>query len=219
MQQAIVPLNPAVFSAWGLLNADYREDVVRSFVAPLAEVSAADLQAQFEQLEAEAKAWLEANTVGGHGLSLERFADMRYLGQEHTIRVPVAEGDVDDPSLAGLRQRFDRHYEQAYAHALPDHELEFVVLRLVASGKIDRPPMSRLAPGGTAPAASGQREIYMADLKETRACSFYPREQLAPGSAIAGPAIIEEWSTTILLLPGQALQVDDFGNLRMTRST
>ena len=219
MKQAVVPQNAAVFSAWGLLNADYREDVVRSFVMPLAEVSAAELRDRFEALEDEAKSWLASNTAGGHDLSVERFADMRYLGQEHTIRVPIRESDINGAGLGDLREQFDCHYERAYAHALPDHDLEFVVLRLVATGMIDRPPVSRIGPAGSPAEPMEPRSIYFADEKKAMDCDVFPRNELSPGKKISGPAIIEEWSTTILELPGQAAVVDVFGNLLMTRES
>ena len=217
MKQALIPERPAVFSAWGLLNADYREDVTRSFIAPLGDVGADGLRRHFDELRDEASAWLARHTRGSGRLRFERFAEMRYLGQEHTIRVPVLEADFGDAALAPLRARFDQVYEKAYAHALPGHELEFVILRLVATGAVGRPPMRRMAPGaGGAPASQAVRNIYLADSKDRRDCPVYERDALPAGASVAGPAIVEEWNTTMLVLPGQEASVDEYGNLRIS---
>jgi N-methylhydantoinase A len=214
MKEAIIPRNPAVFSAWGLLNADYREDVTRSYVRPLADTNADGLRAAFDSLVDEAAGWLGENTSGTGDLQFDRFAEMRYLGQEHTIRIPVYEKDFADAGLATLRTRFDRVYEKAYAHALPDHELEFVILRVVATGPTDRPAIQPLPPGDSDPIkASSSRSIYAADNKRSFDCDVFDRDGLGPGAHVDGPAVVEEWTTTILVLPGQAADVDRWGNL------
>ena len=180
---------------------------------------AAELRSEFDALIAESSDWLARHTSGTGELRFERFAEMRYLGQEHTIRVPVREEDFAPEGLATLRRRFDEVYEKAYAHALPDHELEFVILRLVATGPIERPPILPRPPGdgGTA-VPSGSRTIYVADRKHSLDCALFDRDRLDPGVNIGGPAIIEEWSTTILVLADQAADVDRFGNLSITET-
>jgi N-methylhydantoinase A len=212
MKQSIVPQNPAVFSAWGLLNADYREDVVRSFVEPMASVSTQKLETLFKHLEHEAREWFDARRIEAAGLLIERYAEMRYLGQEHTIRIPVLDTDFEDSDLGDLRLRFDTVYDKAYAHALPDHALEFVMLRLVATGLIDRPSLAEPASLQSNNGA-GKREIFVADERRTATCDVHDRASVLPGSRIVGPAIIEEWSTTILILPGQQATTDRYGNL------
>ena len=215
MKQAIVPQNAAVFSAWGLLNADYREDVTRPFLRPLAEVTPQELHAQLQVLEDEARDWLSSQKIEGTDLTIERYAEMRYLGQEHTIKVPIREDELSGPDLSRLRRRFDTFYDKAYAHALPDHDLEFVILRLVAISEIEKPPLSEIAvpEDSSGIVSTGKRKIYLADEKRSFDCDVYDRESLAPGSKIDGPVIVEEWTTTILTLLGQQVTIDRFGNL------
>ncbi|MCH7822883.1 MAG: hydantoinase/oxoprolinase family protein [Proteobacteria bacterium] len=215
MKQAIVPQNAAVFSAWGLLNADYREDVTRPFLRPLAEVTPQELHAQLQVLEDEARDWLSSQKIEGTDLTIERYAEMRYLGQEHTIKVPIREDELSGPDLSRLRRRFDTFYDKAYAHALPDHDLEFVILRLVAISEIEKPPLSEIAvpEDSSGIVSTGKRKIYLADEKRFFDCDVYDRESLAPGSKIDGPVIVEEWTTTILTLLGQQVTIDRFGNL------
>ncbi|MEZ4557583.1 MAG: hypothetical protein R2854_14235 [Caldilineaceae bacterium] len=120
MTRALIPVNPAMFSAWGLLNADFREDLNRQIVRPLTTLDPAEVAAVMDGLAAEAVAHLRANQIDDAATVLEYFADLRYLGQEHTVRVPLLRSDLETPRLAATKARFDEYHEQAYAHNLPD---------------------------------------------------------------------------------------------------
>ncbi len=93
-ERAIVPVNPANFSSWGLLNADYREDLTRMFVQPLAETTPDELGSVLQAMEAEARQMLSANGIDSSDLTARTFAEMRYVGQEHTVRVPLLDSDL-----------------------------------------------------------------------------------------------------------------------------
>ena len=168
MRRVIVPRYPATFSAYGLLNADYREDVSRTFVKPQAEVTPSELAERFGELEVEAKNWFEEQGLASEGLVVERFAELRYLGQEHSLKIPVEVSDLSAGNLTALRERFDAYYEQAYAHALKEHGLEFVALRLSASLQTEKPNVQTLEaastsrPRGRDPAARGVRRLAQA---------------------------------------------------------
>ena len=220
MKQVIIPRNAAVFSAWGLLNADYREDVTCAFVTNFDEVTNDALNVQFQVLETEARSWLESQGISGSRLSIERYAEMRYQGQEHTIKVPIMTDDFVAGDLNELRHRFDDYYRKAYSHALPAHDVEFVMLRLVAVGEIDKPAIPILSSDETqeTDVAVGRRALYLADERKRSDCAVRSRELLHPGTNIPGPAIIEEWTTTILVLRGQLVSSDKLGNL-MIRAT
>ena len=214
---AIIPQNPAVFSAWGLLNADYREDVESSFMRPMQEVDGSELCSAFDHLQRRAEDWFTDNGLSDESLEIERFAEMRYLGQEHTIKVPVLKDDFSDLPLQALRRRFDQYYETAYTHSFPDYDLEFVVLRLAATSANAKPNYPEIASAGQGeqPASSGMRHIYDPGVGESE-YPLYARETLRGGHAAIGPAVIEEWNSTILLLRKQNLRVDQFGNLIMS---
>ncbi len=147
--QAIVPVNPANFSSWGLLNADYREDLTRMFVRPLAETTPDELRGVLEAMVADARQTLSDNDIEGD-LNARSFAEMRYVGQEHTVRVPLLDEDLRDGAFAALRGRFDSLHEQAYAHMLPDKPVEIVRLRLAAVVTAPTPEMIPLSGCGSA---------------------------------------------------------------------
>ncbi len=218
MTQAVIPINPATFSAWGLLNADYRDDVTSSFVYPITQVTPAHLGECLAGLEAEARQRLIDNQLDPEAIVIERYADCRYLGQEHTLKVPVLPEDLRTPDLSALKTRFDAYHEQAYAHALPDHEAEIVHLRLTAQGITHKPTVPELTGRGysLAEAEKSRRPVIFAGSDAPRDCPIYDRERLSPGITIPGPAIVEEWTSTTLVPPGQQLAVDEYGNLILT---
>ena len=215
MKEAIVPLNPAIFSAWGLLNADYREDFNRTTVFDLVGMTGNDLSAAFDKLQDSEQSQITNNQP--LATTLQRFADCRYAGQEHTVTVPVLDEDLTADDLSMLKQRFDAAHEHAYAHALPDHPAEVVNLRLRALGVTTKPQLKKMAQATTTAtnAQKGSRTVYFDS--GPAECAVYDRAKLAAGNRFEGPAIVEEWTSTILIRPGQLVSVDEFGNLRITQ--
>ena len=210
--RAIVPLYPAAFSAWGLLNADYREDVTYTGVHALANLSPAQLGNFFEPLIVDVMDRLRQMGVSDDNILIERFAELRYAGQEHPLRVPVLAADLTGFDLAQLRQRFDDAHEQAHAHALPQAAVELVHIHVSGLGKTPKPVLPELAVGLDKNNQRVERSVCF-DGHTVVACPVYQRESLGTGATLHGPAIVEEWSSTVLVWPGQTLQVDSFGNL------
>ncbi len=218
MARAIIPVNPANFSAWGLLNADFREDFSLTRVCALADLPADELSLRLADLGAEAVERLKQNGVSPDTIVVEQFADLRYLGQEHTVKVPIQPDDLRDPALSPLRARFDALHEKAYAHALPEMPVEMVNLRLSAVG-VTRKPETRELPERPERAESARksgRRVFFEGSAVPVECSIYDRTGLGPGHRLEGPAIVEEWTSTTLVLPGQRLEVDSYGNLVLT---
>lgn len=210
MKQAIIPVNPAIFSAWGLLNADFREDVNRTLVFPMVGMSGRDLAAKFAQLEATLPP-----TLNDQPQTLYRFADCRYQGQEHTVTIPIVATDFVGDDLGTVKARFDVYHEQAYAHNLPSHSAEIVNLRLRALGVTNKPRLAtmRVGTGDVSAALKGSRPVYFGESAVD--CPVYDRAKLEAGHTFVGPAIVEEWTSTVLVRPNQHLRVDSLGNLIM----
>ena len=213
---AIIPLNPATFSAWGLLNADYREDYVRTFLMPFADLSVDQLKAELAALETELRSRFADYGIASDTTALQFHAAMRYHGQEHTVKVPILAGEFSD-GLRPLRRRLDSLHEQAYALSLPESAAELVNLQASIVGITRKPALKRLAPAPASDPVKGRRPITIRDLDAEIEALVYDRTKLAPGSALKGPAIIEEWTSTALVLPGQRASVDEYGNLIIKR--
>lgn len=214
--QAMIPVGPAVFSAWGILNSDFREDVARTSVQPTASLSVAELLQMFEELAQFAVKRFQRSGVAPDGVHFLRMVDMRYEGQEHAVRVPVpADGELRQGGLEVLVRRFDQLHEQAYAHASPGAPTEVVNLRLSALRELSKPVLRPIPPGSGdgAQAIKARRRVYFKEAGGQVDCPVYDREKLGAGNTFPGPAIVEEWSSTIIVLPEQRLEVDAYGNL------
>ena len=213
---AIIPVDPAVFSAWGILNADFREDLVRTSVMPTGELSVDDLVELFDKLAEASLERLQHSGVSRDGAHFVRLVDMRYQGQEHTVRVPVpSDSELRKSGIEALQHRFDKLHEQTYAHAFPGSPTEVVNLRLSAIRESRKPLVKKVNKGagdGFA-AIKTHRNVYFKETEGQVDCPVYDREKLGGGDRFNGPAIIEEWSSTIIVLPGQSLEVDAYGNL------
>src|SRR5262249_25565227 len=136
--------------------------------------------------------------------------DLRYVGQEFTLQVPVTLEAITAGDRAGIRAAFDALYELRYAHHSPEEPVEMVNIRLALIGKRPRPSFPRLAEGGLAE-PSHERAVHFAD--EALRCPVYPRETLGAGSKIVGPALIQEHGTTTVLFAQDSLTVASSGEL------
>ncbi len=217
LQRAIIPVDPATFSAWGLLTAAYREDSVRTLVRSLDELAGGELADLLADLTGDALGKLRAGGIETEEARLHHYGDMRYSGQEHTVRVLILEEDLAEGDLVALRGRFDALHEQAYAHALPDHAVELVNLRALAELPTLSPRIGALSEREGPLEPKGLRQIWLASadspLDCPLDCPIYDRHRLGPGDRLPGPTIVEEWTSTTLVGSDQQLDVDAYGNL------
>ena len=219
LKSVTVPPNPAVFSAWGLLNADYRVDLARSYCCALERSALGQLAQTFAELETEARESIA--TVPVERVRIERSCEMRYAGQAHTLRIAVAECDLVSANggIAALRERHSAAYLRAYAHVLRDSPLEITAVRLAAIGETAKPNVARLdaAPSIRSNTSRTRRIITGRPPKPTD-YPVYDRATLRIHHQIRGPAIIEEWNSTIVVLPDQTVKVDAYGNLLIEKA-
>ncbi len=214
MRKVIVPAAPGVFSAFGMLFADLRYDFVRTWFTPLEDASFADIEAVYRALEQQGQDAIAAAAVKPQHIVVKRSADMRYVGQEHAVTVDLPLVVFKRRERQAIKDHFDAMHAQRYGTSAPDERAEIVSLRSTVTGIMRKPPQRRIARGRKAPppgAGSGKRKVYFAG--RFRPTSVYWRPALIAGNRIAGPALIEEYASTTLLLPGDTMEVDTFGNL------
>ena len=206
--KVVVPLFPSHFSALGMLLADERHDFIRTFYSDLATLDFATLAKVHHEMIAEGTASLR------HAAEAERqiHLDLRYVGQEFTLQVPVSVGQIEGADRAGIRAAFDALYEHRYAHHSPDEPVEMVNIRLAMIGKRPKLSFPRLAKGDRA-SPSRQRQVYFSDARKALPCLVYQREALGAGSDIDGPALIQEHGTTTVLFEQDACTVAPSGEL------
>ncbi len=140
---------------------------------------------------------------------------LRYDGQEHTVRIVLPAGKVDQEALPQIIKRFHENYEKEYTYRL-GNEVQLVSYRLVAFGHVDQPALERLPDStkGAGQALKGHREVDF-DARGTHRATIWDRQQLRPGDSFEGPAIVEEPASTTVVFPGQSVEVDGHGNLHV----
>jgi len=209
----IVPFGAGVTSAFGFLTAPLEFDFVRSFVAQLDAVDWQHVNAILDDMTAQGEAILARSEVDPVERQYTRQADVRYAGQGHEIRIDLPVGRLGPESLEGIRETFESVYRGLFGRTGPDVPLEAVSWRLIASGprpsvKLNTPPTS-----AAIDARKGERLVYFPEWEEHRPVPVYDRYVLAPGSALDGPAIIEERESTTVVGPGAHVEIDATRNL------
>ena len=205
----VIPPEPGNFSAVGMLLADARLDLSKTFTGVLNDSMVPLLHAAFADMETEARAAL-VRDFGADNVLFERYGEMRYAGQRHNIKVPIG---LDDP--AAIRQAFDRDYKRRYGHADSRAAAEFQALHLSAFTRLRRPELKRLPRAQAKAGAAQKRPVYFGEAG-TRDAQIFDRDALAPGFNGEGPALIEEYGSTTLIWPGDRFEVGALGEIRIT---
>jgi N-methylhydantoinase A len=216
MRRVIVPRAPGHFCAFGMLFSDLRYDFVRTWFTRLADASFDAIEKVFESLIADGRKTLEASGVRTGAGTTARAADMRYVGQEHPVTVELPAEVFRRRNRDALKRSFDEEHLRRYGTCAPGESAEIVSLRATVTGTMKKPPLERIARGGRSPVSSahhGMRKVYFAEVRKSVATPTYAREGLRAGNRIKGPALVEEHASTTVLLPGDGLRVDEFGNL------
>jgi N-methylhydantoinase A len=231
----VVPPNPGNVSAFGLLTVDVKNDYVRTHVTR--DLSPETASAILGDLESQAAEALLREGFPGDRHVHARSADLRYYGQAYEVRVPAPPGAVDEAWRAEVLGRFHEAHHKLYGYGYrddPRHAVEWVNLRVSGIGPITRPSVPELpvTAGGAAVVSSGDRPVYFdehltspvqdstasaADGRGWRTAPLYHRGDLRRGDVVAGPAVIEEYGSTLPLHPGFTAEVDTHGNLVVRR--
>ncbi|MGY1747561.1 hydantoinase/oxoprolinase family protein [Blastococcus sp. SYSU D00695] len=225
LPRTLVPPNPGNVSAFGLLTVDVRNDHVQTTIQKHADLDLDRVRAVFAALEDRARTALDGEGFARDERRMQRTADLRYVGQAFEVRVPV-DSDVDAAGLDAtaadaVARAFHAAHRRLYGYDLADNPrqaVEWVNLRVSGIGPIRRPDLVRLPPaeGGTDRAVTGSRRVFFDDWVTT---PTYDRTRLAPGDVVTGPAVVEEFGSTVPVHPGFAATVDGFGNLLITKES
>jgi N-methylhydantoinase A len=220
LPRTLVPPNPGNVSAFGLLTVDVRNDYVQTVVSKHLDLDLDRVRSVFGELEGGAQDALDGEGFGRDEQRMQRTADLRYVGQAFEVRVPVADGELDRAAAEDVAQAFHASHRTLYGYDFatdPRQAVEWVNLRVSGIGPIRRPDLVEREPSKEAVAdraVTGSRRVFFEDWVDT---PLYDRPGLAPGDVVAGPAIIEEFGSTVPVHPGFAATVDAHGNLLLTR--
>ncbi|PKH38941.1 N-methylhydantoinase A [Nocardioides alpinus] len=223
----VVPPNPGNVSAFGLLTVDVKNDYVQTHVAKESALDHAAVQSILDTLTDRAREALgkEGFTEAEH--QFQRTIDVRYVGQAYEVRVAAPEGVVDDAYVAQVADDFHADHRQLYGYDFrgdATQEVEWVNLRVTGIGPITRPEIPKLPPRESGLDAQAPGRPRTSTSENTRPVCFDPavgyvdtpviwRGTLGAGDTFTGPAIVEEFGSTIPVHPGFVVQVDDWANL------
>ena len=221
----VVPQNPGNVSAFGLLTVDVKNDYVQTAVARHHSLDHASVQQTFDDLTAKAASSLAAEGFPTEAHHYTRTVDLRYFGQAYEVRVSVAEGEVTPAYAADVASRFHDEHRALYGYDFrgdSTQQVEWVNLRVTGVGPITRPELREL--GGS----DGARDVRERAHRSVRPVCFdaeagyvdtdvWWRPDLLAGDRVEGPAVIEEFGSTVPVHPGFIVRVDTLGNLVITR--
>ncbi len=229
----VVPQNPGNVSAFGLLTVDVKNDYVQTHVARHESLDLTAVGRILDELTARAAAALDTEGFPLEQREYVRTADLRYFGQAYEVRVPVGSGPLDEAAAAAVAARFHDEHRLLYGYDFrddPRQQVEWVNLRVTGVGPITRPELREIP---TRVPTSTNRSLQVQDegpltARSTRdvcfdadagyvATAIYWRPDLRAGDTFCGPAVVEEFGSTLPVHPGFTVRVDTFGNLLVTR--
>ncbi|WP_172121837.1 MULTISPECIES: hydantoinase/oxoprolinase family protein [unclassified Devosia] len=212
LPRILIPREPGTVCARGMLLTDLSSDYVRSYFADASRDSLGQVIGLFEAMMAEGEAWLDSEGVPAGNRRFKRVLDARYRGQNFEVKVDCDGIGPDD--LPELEERFHAAHTKEYGYAIRHRAIQFVSARLQAIGEVAKAPQAEVAGGSSLVAAqAGSRPVYFDAGHGWVETPIYRRGDLPAQTDIAGPAIINEMSATSLILPGQTVCADRWGNL------
>ena len=213
IKTAVSPPNPGNLSAFGLHVSDIKRDYVRTFVRQQSLATINDLESRWSDLEQLGRAEIGAEGVNADDILLERSADVRYVGEGHEVLVPIPNGLTGDAAVSHLWSNFHRVHDETFGfHYEGRQDVEVVSLRIQAVGRVHRPNVKAHESASGEAHAVATRDVYWRG-KGWVACPIYNRADLASGFTMAGPGIVEEYGSTLVVPETWDLRVDKYGNL------
>ena len=215
--RVLIPAGPGTFAAYGMLVTDLRHDVARTLTGVLDSVDPAIVASRFDELEHEASAYVRSRMEGG-GESPIRFVrrvDLRYVGQFHPLTMTVP-GDLDSDFAAVTARRFHVAHAERYGHSAPAELVEVNALRVTAIAEVRKPPaeQTRADESGRGGASVSRRVLY--EDGRWRSAAVRRRDQLRVGDTVAGPAVIDDPASSVVIGEGDRATVMDGAHLLIT---
>jgi N-methylhydantoinase A len=214
VKKVVIPAGASVFSAWGMMMSDLRRDYFVTKLADLKTGAGAVIEGLFAETEALALRQFGAEGIGADKVKFLRYGKFRYQNQEHTTEVLVG-SNISDAKLAEIETAFHETYEREYTYRLKA-PVELVGIHVVASAEVGKLTMQE-KPKSTTPvsaAVKGERKVDYA-LEGIHDATIYDGTKLEPGMAFTGPAVIEDPGTTVVIHPGNQVEIDGFGNIHI----
>lgn len=215
MKRIVVPRNPGIGCALGLLLTDLRANFATTRLATLSEALVPDMAEIFVALQEQADHWFAEEGVASADRRLKRTADLRYHGQNYELAIDVPDGPITPATIAALAEGFAAAHKRLYGFVAEGEAVQLVTYRVEAVGLVPKAAFRPEPDAGSdaSHAIIGSREVWFPEAGGFVACPIYDRDKLKSGNRFAGPAIVEQMDSTTVLLPGMTATVEPYLNL------
>jgi N-methylhydantoinase A len=215
MPKVIIPPSPGHFSAYGMLVADLRKDSTRTWFKPVAQINFSEIEELYSEMENEAIELVKNHVDPNIPIVIKRGADMRYVGQEHSVTVELPLELFTNHDANGIKKIFDQTHLQRYAFNSINSPAEIVNLQSSVIGLLPKPIIKKLEQKNQT-INKATRKVFFQQFGGFIDTDVYQREDLRHGHQLNGPLLIEEYASTTVLFPGDLLEVSEFGDLIIT---
>jgi len=207
----VVPPNPGILCAEGAMNSALTADFVKTILAPLDGAVSRIAAEVASQLSTAVHGWFENEKIPEPGRKLTWSVELRYVGQNYELSLPIEVAVFDAKVCRILARRFHELHDSYYGFASPDEPVQFVNLKVKATGRLETPDLPLVAGSAAGSPIASRDVLFLGD--DWQATPVYRRTDLAPGQEIPGPALIEQMDTTSVVYPGDRCTIDRWGNL------
>jgi N-methylhydantoinase A len=210
----LVPRNPGILCAMGLLLTDLRADFAITRLRALDDAVLPDIRTAFQVLDARARDWFDRESIATADRRIARTVDMRYAGQNYELSVPLPDGDIGADSLTALADGFAAVHRRMYGFAPDDEPVQLVTFRVEATGVVPKASFTPMPMTGGDPASAliESRPVWH-QARGFVPSPVYDRDRLRAGDHFTGPAIVEQMDATTFVPSGMTARVDAWLNL------
>jgi N-methylhydantoinase A len=215
IRRVLVPRNPGILCAMGLLMAELRADFAATRLMGLSSAVISEIETIIADLHGRCAVWFSEAGIGAHNRRVSLTVDMRYAGQNYELSIPLPSGPITRATIEGLVVGFVVAHQRLYGFVAEDEPIQLVTFRAEATGIVRKATIRSVSHAGPDPSAAkiGRREVWLRETGAFVFCPLYDREKLLAGNRIGGPAIVEQMDATTLIAPGAGATVDRYLNL------
>jgi N-methylhydantoinase A len=217
IRRVLVPRNPGILCAMGLLQADLRADFATTRLMPLSSAAIDEVDAIIGNLRGRCEDWFAEAEIDADTRRISLSVDMRYAGQNYELAVPLPASPVTEATVERLAAGFATTHQQLYGFVAEDEPVQLVTFRAEAIGIVPKADIRPTVEAGPDPTAAelGRRDVWLRERGAFVSCPIYDREKLVAGNRVEGPAIVEQMDATTLIVPGATATVDRYLNLML----
>jgi len=217
IRRVLVPRNPGILCAMGLLQADLRADFATTRLMPLSSAAIDQVDAIIGNLRGRCEDWFAEAAIDADTRRISLSVDMRYAGQNYELAVPLPASPVTEATVERLAAGFATTHQQLYGFVAEDEPVQLVTFRAEAIGIVPKADIRPTVEAGPDPTAAelGRRDVWLRERGAFVSCPIYDREKLVAGNRVEGPAIVEQMDATTLIVPGATATVDRYLNLML----